>query len=140
MVLSETKLMVKDISEASEDASEAYEAMENARIYRTEAREHEAAAEAEELAEEEASNKAKDKNTKCDICAEMQERIVQLRKARRKAAKESGSWAKKGRNARERVNLKKLAVSKRKNKVQASSAKVIAMAQRILNRLGGMVQ
>lgn len=140
MVLSETKLIVNDISEASQDAAEAYEAMEKARNYRTEAREHEAAAEAEELAEEGASNQAKDKKTECDVCAEMAARIVLLRKARRKVAKESGSWAKKGRTARERANLKRLSASKRKIKVQDSSAKAIARAQRILNRLGGIVQ
>lgn len=136
-VMTETKLVVREMCEASAESSVAFESMVKARTFRSEAREDEAAAEAEELAEEKAGDAARKKGEECQVCAEMKDRIKEIRQARRKASKTAGAWAKKGRGSRSKVRAMRVSSKKRKAKVQHTSAECIAKAQKILNRLGG---
>lgn len=137
IVVEETQMIVKEIDETTAETSNAYSAMEKARNFRQEAMAHEALAKAEDLAEEKARKEAETKTEECVPCAEMKARIAKMRKDRRKAAKEAGTWAKKGRDARAKAKSKRLSVKNRKTKVQLTSAQCIAKAQKILNRLGG---
>lgn len=136
-VIEETKAISKEIASVGEDAAEAYTSMGKARLARALAREHEAAAKAEEMAEAEAAEKAKKENKVCIPCEEMKARVKKLRLARKQAAIEAGTWSKKGRGARSRANIKRTSAKKRKAKVQLTSAQCVARAQKILNRLGG---
>lgn len=136
-VIKGSKLIVREICEASAESSVAFESMVKARTFRTEAREHESVAEAEELAEEKARDAAEKKGEVCQPCIEMKARIKKIRQARRKASKMAGTWAKKGRGSRSNVKAMSLSSKKRKAKVQLTSAECIAKAQKILNRLSG---